>query len=36
MGITLLVAHPLDGPLRPAHLVFFLAVPFEPARHTQA
>ncbi|HZU04236.1 MAG TPA: hypothetical protein VFA10_31540 [Ktedonobacteraceae bacterium] len=35
-GITMVVAHPLHGPLCPAHLMFFLAVPFpvEPARHT--
>src|SRR5438067_7364436 len=38
MVITILVDHPLDVPLSPAHLLFFLAFPFpfEPALHPKA
>ena len=38
MVITIVVDHPLDVPLSPAHLLFFLAFafPFEPALHTKA
>jgi hypothetical protein len=32
----MVVAHPLDVPLSPAHLVFFLPFPVEPAWHTKA
>ena len=38
MVITIVVDHPLDVPLSPAHLLFFLAFPFpfEPALHPKA
>src|SRR5437899_1274901 len=38
MVITIVVDHPLDVPLSPAHLLFFLAFPFpfEPALHLKA
>jgi hypothetical protein len=38
MVITIVVDHPLDVPLGPAHLLFFLAFPFpfEPALHPKA
>jgi hypothetical protein len=38
MVITIVVDHPLDVPLSPAHLLFFLAFPFpfKPALHPKA
>ena len=38
MVITIVADHPLDVPLRPTHLLFFLAFPFpfEPALHPKA
>ena len=38
MVITIVVDHPPDVPLGPAHLLFFLAFsfPFEPALHAKA